>query len=158
MSTLSRRSLLRTGGLAALGLLAHTALPSVARAHGEEDAETMEIAMGELYFRVGEGEANAPITLEAGERHLIRLHNEGAAAHEIHFGRDPDLEERVYRENLLGTEGEHGEHGFLAVVLEPGEATTIMFVIPETKRGEWEIGCFMPGHYEGGQRAPLVVT
>lgn len=158
MSTLSRRSLLRVGGMTALGLLTHTALPSVARAHGDEDAETMEIAMGELYFRVEDGEANAPITLAAGERHMIRLHNEGASAHEIHFGRDANLEERIYRENLLGTEGEHGEHGFLAVVLQPGEATTVMFVIPETKRGEWEIGCFMPGHYEGGQHAPLVVT
>jgi uncharacterized cupredoxin-like copper-binding protein len=158
MNEISRRSLLRTGGVAALGLLAHTALPTLARAHGGEEAESMVIAMGELYFQTGDAEPNAPITLAAGERHLIRLHNEGQAAHEIHFGRDADLEARSYRENLLGTEGEHGDHGFIAVVLEPGEAATVMFVIPETKRGEWEIGCFMPGHYEGGQRAPLIVT
>lgn len=158
MKDLSRRAFLRAGGVAALGVLAHGALPSAGLAHEEEDAVTLEIAMGELYFRAGEGEPNAPITLAAGERHLIRLHNEGAAAHEIHFGRDPDLEDRAYREDLLGTEGEHGAHGFMAVVLQPGEAATLLFVIPETKRGEWEIGCFMPGHYEGGQHAPLTVT
>lgn len=114
--------------------------------------------MGELYFRAGDGEPNGPIELPAGERIMVRLVNEGAAAHEIHFGRDADLEERLYREDLLGTEGEHGAHGFMAVVLQPGESSSLLFVIPETKRGEWEIACFMPGHYEGGQHAPLIVT
>lgn len=158
MKDISRRTFLRTGGVAAVGLLASSLVPSRAFAHGDEEGVGLQIALGELYFRAGDGERNAPIELPAGESIMVRLVNEGAAAHEIHFGRDADLEGRFYREDLLGTEGEHGAHGFMAVVLQPGESSALMFVIPETKRGEWEIACFMPGHYEGGQRAPLIVT
>jgi len=155
---LSRRNFLKVAGTAAAGgLLSTVVLPKVF-AHGDENAEAFEITMGELYFRFNGGEKNAPFTLESGEMHLIRLKNEGAVTHEIHFGRDPDLEGRFYREDLLGTEGEHNNHGFMAVMIEPGESSTMMFVIPDTKKGEWEIGCFMPGHYEGGQHAKLTVT
>lgn len=154
--TLSRRKFMKVAGVSALGSLVASTLPYKVLAH--EDGEAMDLYMGELYFRLEEGEKNAPITLEAEERHLLRLINEGGATHEIHFGRDADLVERAYKEDLLGTEGEHGAHGFMAVVLEPGEAATMMFVIPETKKGEWEVGCFMTGHYEGGQRAPLIVA
>lgn len=158
MKDITRRTFLRSGGVAAVGLLAGSFVPSRAFAHGGEEGVGLQIAMGELYFRAGDGEPNGPIELPSGERIMVRLVNEGAAAHEIHFGRDADLEERLYREDLLGTEGEHGAHGFMAVVLEPGESSTLLFVIPETKRGEWEIACFMPGHYEGGQHAPLIVS
>jgi len=154
--TVSRRRFIKVTGTAALGSLLAGTLPNQVLAH--EGGEAMNLYMGELYFRLEDGEKNAPITLEAGERHLIRLINEGGATHEIHFGRDADLEERLYKEDLLGTEGEHGAHGFMAVVLEPGESSTMMFVIPVTKKGEWEIGCFMTGHYEGGQRAQLLVN
>lgn len=154
--TLSRRKFMKVAGVSALGSLVAGTLPNKVLAH--EDGEAMDLYMGELYFRLEEGEKNAPITLEAEARHLIRLINEGGATHEIHFGRDADLVEPAYKEDLLGTEGEHGAHGFMAVVLEPGEAATMMFVIPETKKGEWEVGCFMTGHYEGGQRAPLIVA
>jgi len=158
MAQIDRRTFLRKGGAAAVGLLAASTLPAPVMAHSGEMAPTLQIAMGELYFRFGDGEHNAPIELAAGERQMVRLFNEGAAAHEIHFGRDPDLDGRFYREDLLGTEGEHDAHGFIAVMLEPGEASMILFQVPTTKRGEWEIGCFMPGHYEAGQHAPLIIT
>ncbi len=155
---LSRRKFVKMATLTAVAGSATLLLQKPVFAHGDEDAEVINIAMGELYFRVGDGEKNADFSLEAGERHLIKLHNEGAAMHEIHFGKNPDLEGRFYKEDLLGSEAEHGAHGFMAVILEPGESATLMFVIPENKKGEWEIGCFMPGHYEGGQHAKLIVT
>jgi uncharacterized cupredoxin-like copper-binding protein len=32
------------------------------------------------------------------------------------------------------------------------------FNLSEEAQGEWEIGCFVPGHYEAGMHAPLLVT
>lgn len=156
---LSRRKFLMVSGLSALGGLFAASLPGQVLAHGGEESEyDLELAMGDLYFQAEGGEKNAPITLPSGERLMVRVYNEGQVPHEVHFGRDPDLEGRLYRDDLLGSEGAHAAHGFMAVILDPGESSTLMFQIPTDKKGEWEVGCFMLGHYEAGQHAPLIVT
>ena len=164
----TRRELLKAAGAAAVGLggvLLSTAPGRRALAHEEEGAADLEIHMGEMYFQLhkvnGEevqAEKNAPITIRAGQRHLIRFENVGVVPHEVHFGRVPDLKARLYKENLFGLgDGTSPTLGFLGLHLLPGESATLHVWIPESKRGEWEIGCFMPGHYEAGQRAPFIV-
>lgn len=161
---LSRRNLFSMmGATAALSGWITSLLPSKATAHGYGhgyvNAQDHVITMGESYFRFDDGEKNAPITLESGVMHMIVLRNEGVVRHEARFGRDLSHEEQMYNEDLIGHGAENrGAHGSMAVMLKPGESCTIALVIPTDRKGEWEIGCFMPGHNEFGQHAKLIVT
>jgi uncharacterized cupredoxin-like copper-binding protein len=162
---LTRRELFKAAGVLTLGGVAASALPTgKLLAHEGEGGADIKIHLGEMYFQVHEvngeevdKEKNAPIRITAGERHLIRFENEGQVEHEVHFGRNPDLEGRFYKENLFGSGGDHPAHGWMGLHLLPGESATVHIWIPEDQKGEWEIGCFMPGHYEAGQRAPFIV-
>ena len=54
---------------------------------------------------------------------------------------------------------EHGaghEHGTM-VENQPGEIFHMTFTLPESRRGEWSTGCFLPGHYEAGMHGTLIV-
>jgi uncharacterized cupredoxin-like copper-binding protein len=53
---------------------------------------------------------------------------------------------------------DHGgtDHGTM-VALEPGGRTTMTFTLPDALRGEWEIACFLPNHYERGMHGMLTV-
>jgi len=162
----TRRELFKAAGAAALGGVLLSVAPRLRTlAHDEAGVMDIEIHVGEMYFQVHkingeevEAEKNAPITIHANQPHLIRFENVGSVEHEVHFGRSPDLEARLYNENLFGPgDGEHAMHGFLGLHLLPGESATLHVWIPESKKGEWEIGCFMPGHYEAGQHAPFIV-
>ena len=127
--------------------------------HGYVNAQDHVITMGESYFRVDEGEKNAPLTLEAGRMYMIVLKNEGQVRHEIRFGRNLFHEEQIYDEDLIGYGSEErGAHGSFSVMLRPGESCTLSLVIPANRTGEWEFGCFMPGHYSFGQHAKLIVV
>ncbi len=163
-SGLTRRELFKAAGAAALGSVVLATGPRLRSLAHEEAQADLVIHLGEMYFQVHEvngeevdAEKNAPIRITASQRHLIRFENEGQVEHEVHFGRNPDLEGRFYKENLFGPGGEHAAHGWMGLHLKPGESATLHIWIPETKRGEWEVGCFMPGHYEAGQHAPLII-
>lgn len=136
------------------------ALMATAMAHEGHDAGAepdAEIYLGDLYIRPAGGEPGDPIRASVGKLNLIQVTNEGEIEHELHFGRDPNLDTRLYEENLFGHGGAHAAHGFLGVVLAPGETTLLHVWIPDDRTGEWELACFIPGHYEAGQRAPLIL-
>lgn len=116
------------------------------------------IYLGDLYIRPEDGESGDAVRASVGKLNLIRVINEGAIEHELHFGRDPNLETRLYEENLFSHGDGHAAHGFLGVVVAPGESTLLHVWIPDDKAGEWELACFIPGHYEAGQRAPLILS
>ncbi len=160
----------------AAGLLSAFSLPMIGRtravrahsAHGTP--ADLTIIVGEFYFRGPGGVDNGPLVLETGRPHLIRFVNEGFVGHEVHFGRDPDPETGLYAENLFapqapGQPGRHRRHGFLGLHLPPWDGETmpqpfgeLHVWIPQGLEGEWELGCFVPGHYEAGQRAPLTIV
>jgi len=160
---LSRRKLFRSSAVAAItgwisGLFS-TRVAAHGYGHGYVNAQDHLITMGESYFQVDGGEKNAPLTLEAGRMYMLALRNEGQVRHEIRFGRDLLHDDQVYNEDLIGygTE-EGGAHGSFSVMLRPGESCTLSLVIPTNRIGEWEFGCFMPGHHSFGQHAKLIVT
>ena len=162
---LSRRDLLKTAGTAisAMGAWITSIYPEKALAHGYGhgyvNAQDHLITMGESYFRVDDGEENAPLSLEAGKMHMLALRNEGQVRHEIRFGRDLLHDQQIYNEDLAGHGTEsRGAHGSFSVMLRPGESCTLALVIPTNRVGEWEMGCFMPGHHSFGQHAKLIVT
>jgi len=176
---LNRRMLIKTAGATALSGLAITGgvnlqqpgSPYTAYGQGPEqfqkvDQADVHIAMGEFYFQVvdvEDGEVtdrqgkNALIELPSAQELLVRFFNEGNAVHEAHFGRNPDPESlKSYQENLFG--GGAAGSGFIGLHLDPGQEGMLHLWLPESSQGEWEMGCFIPGHYEAGMAAPLQVT
>jgi uncharacterized cupredoxin-like copper-binding protein len=155
----SRRSFFRKAGLTLLGGLVApllTGRPALAHEEHGEEAD-LEVRMGEFYFKEPDGEVGTPFRLEAGTAHLMHFVNEGVVDHEIHFGRNPDLDLRGYRENLFGPGTAESSAGFLGLHLKPGEMATLHVLITEELRGEWEMGCFIAGHYEAGQRNAFII-
>ncbi|MDH3205517.1 MAG: cupredoxin domain-containing protein [Gemmatimonadota bacterium] len=53
---------------------------------------------------------------------------------------------------------EHGgdDHGTM-VGLDAGGRTTMTFTLPADRRGEWEMACFLPRHYDRGMHGMLTV-
>ena len=165
MQTTTRSSRLAFA-LAALALFF-----GVAAAQGLEREVTVRV--GEFYFQVDGQERNAPIELDAVMPYRITFVNEGSMTHRVKLGRGVMVEEGVpfaYNENVFGgmplkVSGttESGavfrlDTTFLTQLdLAPGAEIVLSFTFPSTARGEWEIGCFIPGHYENGHHAVLHV-
>lgn len=168
--SITRRNLLRGTGVAALGGLATIGTTSlISRPTQAQSPESfskvreadLEIAMGEFFFQEitsdGRREKNAAIELAAGEEVLIRFVNEGNTLHLVSMGRDADPSGLGgYNENLFGG-GAIGS-GFVSVNVEPGNEFLLHLFLPEDAAGEWEIGCFIPGHYQAGMKAPLIIN
>jgi len=153
---LTRRQALKVAGAAALGGLAATTFGGsrIARADEGEPWESyvderIEIEMGSMFFQVKGQEKNAPITLQIGKIYLLEFVNLDAEVHHnALLGKDPDVENHHYKTLLIDN--------FFGVELEGGQAGEIFFQVPN-KPGEWEMGCFVSGHYEAGMKAPLIV-
>jgi len=148
---------------AAIGLLALPFGAGVqpAQAHGDEEAVALEVHLGEMFFQVHErnGEEvdaakNAPIHIETGQELEIRFENVGSVEHEVHFGKnavkDDEDQFAAYEKRLFGG-------GFRGLHLLPGQSAKLHMEVPEASVGEWEIGCFIAGHYAAGMKAPLIV-
>lgn len=156
--------------LAWMALLVPALLVGFATAQGLE--RTMTITMGEMFFQQEGMEQNAAITLETGVPYRITFSNVGALTHRVKFGRGLIVEEGVpfaYSENLftdlavkvLGTGDLTGfrviADQLIELDLDAGKTVEVIFTLPLSAKGTWELGCFVIGHYEAGMRAPLVV-
>jgi len=163
-------------GLLALGVALNYGW-RFALAHGDEEetgqVTEVEILMGEFYFQVAGQPKNAPIVLQAGVTYELIFKNVGAVLHEAMFGQNLKTDEAGnpagYEENLFegvevkiegemaGGKFEVEAEGLEEIEISPGDTLKVIVTIPAEKVGEWEIGCFIPGHYEAGMRAPLIV-
>lgn len=143
------------------------ALGSVGFAQDEERIE-VRIEMGEYYFQVPGQERNAPIVLQAGQSYALVFANVGMMEHEVLIGRNVVVEDGIpdgYEVNLLdavgldvaGDDWYVGVSGFIEVELEAGQEITLQVTVPSELVGTWEIGCFVPGHYQAGMLAPFVI-
>ena len=122
---------------------------------GHQHGEVIElkISVGELFFQVEGQEKNSPLVLETGTEYELVFKNVGMVLHEVILGRQMKLEQGMaagYQELLL-------EDVEVETLLEPGVELRVAFTLPDEKAGEWEIGCFIPGHYEAGMHAPLSI-
>lgn len=136
-------------GLMVLAVLMAMGGRLVGLAHQEKLINrTVELAMGDMFFQLKGQEKGAPVTLKAGETVRIVLKNDGVVLHDIHFGKDADLKDRLYKTDLIP--------GLDMIELEKGQSVKLTLRVPD-KAGEWEIGCFQPGHYEAGMKAKLIV-
>ncbi|OGF56549.1 MAG: hypothetical protein A2Z21_06220 [Candidatus Fraserbacteria bacterium RBG_16_55_9] len=146
----TRRHLFKTAGVVALsGAALQLGMGASALAQKDPTTADLEIRIGEFYFQVAGKDKNAPIELEAGKELLIKFVNEGSILHEAHFGRTADLATRRYQEELMP--------GFLGLHLAPQQQASVHLLVPSDRKGEWEIGCLITGHYEAGQKTKLVI-
>ncbi len=127
----------------------------------------------------------ATIHLRVGEQVVLTIRNKGAAEHEWSAGRGvvntqdekgyhqdlfallkPNVTGREYELEKVSTrrnakeaaEGEQYTKTLSTEVdVEPGGMATLQFTVPAAAKGEWQMGCFIPGHYESGMKGSLVV-
>ncbi|HYT78023.1 MAG TPA: hypothetical protein VEQ37_01940 [Actinomycetota bacterium] len=53
--------------------------------------------------------------------------------------------------------GAAGGPGGIWIEVAPGAAVTLRLAVPTDATGTWEMGCFIPGHYQAGMKAALRV-
>jgi len=63
-----------------------------------------------------------------------------------------DVEHTVERAKFMEVPG----HGTM-LMLQPGGNATLSFKVPDNRKGEWEIACFVPGHYEAKMKGKLII-
>ena len=45
----------------------------------------------------------------------------------------------------------------MGVEIQPGGEVMLRFTVPPSAKGEWEMGCFYPGHFETGMKGTVVI-
>lgn len=132
----------------------------------------VEIDMYEFYFANPQGEKNPVYRLPAGKTVGIHIHGEGAIVHELAIGRTAKAADGGYEYQQLLTElvpsdlffyygkvkAEVEDSMFGELEVEPGvKDIWLRMTIPAELKGEWELGCFVEGHYEQGMKAKLII-
>ena len=145
---------------------------------GSPATQPLVIAMDEFSFTVAgppppPGYPPPTAALPAGRSVLVTLRNVGHIAHHWSVGRtllvgggyEHDLLAMMEPEVRSGTgyrlveteEGAAGGRGGVIIEVSPGAAVTVRLAVPANATGTWEMGCFIPGHYHAGMKAPLRV-
>ncbi len=145
---ISRRKLFKGATGLALASAAGASITHRASAHVDIDQEIV-ITMGEMFFQAAGQDAGAAITVPANQVVRLVFINEGTVLHDAHFGRDADLTGRKYNENLAAP--------FDMLEIPAGGEAWLTFTFTDDQKGEWEMGCFQLGHYEGGMVAPFII-
>lgn len=156
---LTRRQALKVAGAVALGGLAVSSLgrmPNLAFAQEKPDEpwekyidHELEIELGSFYFQVSGQAKNADINLEAGKIYILSFKNaDKDMGHNALFGKDPDMDNRNYKTLMID--------GLYGIELDGGQSGEIVFRAPKDP-GEWEMGCFVTGHYEAGMKTKIIV-
>ena len=104
----------------------------------------------------GEHEAS-----EAGHEHHQHEHHEGM--HGTHAAASRGFEEDFFEGIDVKAETGNGaefmrmpDHGTM-VLLKPHSKATITFMVPADRIGNWEMACFIPGHYEAKMKGNVMV-
>lgn len=143
-------------GLAAI-LLAACAPSASQPATGGESA-TIQIELKDFAFKPSR------ITVKAGQRVTLKLVNSDTIEHELMAGRQANVTEGGFAEDLFkdvqldikgGKPSAHGHSGS-GVLVDAGKTAELSFTVP-SRKGTYEIGCFVPGHYVAGMKGTLVV-
>lgn len=129
----------------------------------------IEIDMGDHYFGNVTGQKNPTFTLPVGKTVGIHFHNDGTVMHEFEVGQkhkatggyERSLFDLISADVFFyypgGVKAEVGGAKFEEIEIEQGiQDVWLRFTVPAELKGEWEIGCFAPEHYEKGMKAKVV--
>lgn len=125
---------------------------------GEQEAggahRVVEIAMTELEFNPDR------LDVTAGETIRFEVTNTGAIVHEFRLSNAHRIEEHIAGGHEGHGDDAGGHHGEVDVVLEleSGESGELTVTFPEDTTLFTEVACLIPGHYEGGMKAPIRYT
>ncbi len=121
---------------------------------------TVDIQMSEFHFNPPEPR------LKAGETVTLTVINRGAVDHEFMLGRDSSHGDGYERDFLRGVRTEvrmsqgstftDGDHGKM-MLIQPGGKGELTMKVPPDRKGEWEMGCFLPGHYQAGMKGKVLI-
>ena len=145
---------------------------SPAQQTGSPAPQPLVLVMNEFSFTVAgspppPGYPPRTPALGAGSSVLVTLRNEGHIVHEWRVGQtvlpgggyEDDLLARMDPEVVSGqgslVNPEGGGLGGVKVEVAPGAAVTLRLTVPAEATGTWEMGCFVPGHYQAGMKATL---
>lgn len=135
----------------------------------------VKIIMSEFLFQVEGAPEGAPLVLKAGQRYKMIFENHGQILHEVLLGRGlvSNHGEHEYKENMLvdqqvvvtGSSVINEAKRVFAVVtngfeefeMDPDLRLSLLFTVPESAKGTWEMGCFAEGHHESGMFLPVIV-
>jgi uncharacterized cupredoxin-like copper-binding protein len=140
-----------------------------AQSHDHEtDPVMIEVTMADFSY------SPAVLRIPAGRPVMLVFTNMGVVEHEFMAGRTAvsgdfavDLFENVDVEMGSADVADHDhaehmhaegqdDHGTM-IVVEPGARGSMTFELSADLRGEWEMACFIPGHYDGGMHGTVVV-
>ena len=108
----------------------------------------VEVSMDEFSY------SPASLSVRAGETVRFEFRNDGKTLHEAVIG-DAAVQDAHEQGMRDGASGGHGEHGAVAVDVEPGATASLVHRFDHA--GEVLIGCHEPGHYGAGMLATIAV-
>ncbi len=179
MTVTSSNRLFRSGWFSLLVMVIALMTLSSARAASAASVHKVTLVLREFTFR--------PVTIQlrVGEEVELILRNEGKVAHEWAAGQDilSSLTEKGFHKDLVAllkprvtgrsydlekvstsvnaskeaAEGETGKMISTEVDVQPGGVATLRFKVPASAKGEWQMACFLVGHYESGMKGTLVI-
>ena len=153
------KRLVITVALLVVGAYVWAAGPSSSHAGGQEtEPLRVDVTLDESLV------SPDPLRIPAGRPVTLVIRNAGRFASVFMAGRE--LAADHYFEHDLLTDVHvtiepvdmtvASNHG-TAVESQPGEAVFMSFTLPESRRGEWMMGYFAPGHQAGGIQGTLIV-
>jgi uncharacterized cupredoxin-like copper-binding protein len=102
---------------------------------------------------------------ETGHQHKNKMHgeqeehveqNEPSHMHTASFEKDFFNEINIVSTQDKGKLISSPDHGTM-LILEPGGSASLSFEVPDSSKGEWDIACFLPGHYEANMRGKIII-
>ena len=91
-------------------------------------------------------------------------HHTHKGNHSTHPGMSATFENDFFKGIDISVKTENGaelmgvpDHGTM-VTLKPDSKATLNFKVPTNRKGEWEVACFVPGHYEAAMKGKIVIN
>ncbi|MEK6975107.1 MAG: hypothetical protein AABY18_02045 [Candidatus Thermoplasmatota archaeon] len=134
--------------------------------------ERVFLTLDDDFMADSSGAKGPTFHVTAGKTVGLHVQNEGAVVHEVMFGRNVETEDGMahgYGESLFENVGADvfvyqpaktevaTEHGLAEIEVGAGGQVWIRAMFPAEMKGTWEIGCFVPGHFEEGMKATLII-
>ncbi len=107
-------------------------------------------ANGEMRFE------HAPLTIKQGETIKFVVTNKGEIAHEFSIG--DAASQRAHAAMMQKMPDMKHENDATAVTLQPGQTKELVWTFSKPVKGQIELACQVPGHYEGGMVSKLPLS
>jgi uncharacterized cupredoxin-like copper-binding protein len=134
--------------------------------------EEFKLLPAELHFKVGERveliikDAGATEHEWLAGRGLVNTADQQGFHTDLFALLKPQVSGRTYemekasasgRSTTELSEGENAQRLSNLVEVEPGGEAVLRFTVPARAKGNWEMGCLLPGHWEAGMHGTIVI-